>query len=46
MERWARKQYLVMISVENTTPLKPFAVDRSNYGSRDNWLPVASIPKW
>ena len=45
MERWARKQYLVMISVENTTPLKPFAVDRSNYVSQDNWLPVGSIRK-
>ena len=45
MERWVRKQYLVMISVENTTPIKPFAVDRSNYGGQDNWLPVGSIRK-
>ena len=45
MERWVRKQYLVMISVENTTPIKPFAVDRSNYVSQDNWLPVGSIRK-
>ena len=45
MERWVRKQYLVLITVENTTPIKPFAVDRSNYGGQDNWLLVGDIQK-
>jgi hypothetical protein len=45
MERWIRKQYLVLIAVENTTPIEPFAVDRSNYVAQDEWLPVGDIRK-
>ena len=45
MERWIRKQYLALIAVEDTTPIKPFAVDRSNYVAQDEWLPVGDIRK-
>jgi hypothetical protein len=45
MERWVRKQNLVLIAVENTTPIKPFAVDRSNYARQDVWLPIDDIRK-
>jgi hypothetical protein len=44
-ERWIRKQYLVLITVENTAPIEPFAVDRSNYVTQDEWLPVGDIGK-
>ena len=45
MERWIRKQYLVLIPVQNTTLIKPFAVDRSNYEGQGDWLPVGDIRK-
>jgi hypothetical protein len=45
MERLVRKQYLVLIAVENTTPIRPFAVDRSNYEGQGDWLPVGDIRK-
>lgn len=43
MTRWTRKQYLVLITVENTTPVRPFAVDRGNHKDRGAWLPVGDI---
>ena len=45
MERWKRKQYLVLITVENTALVRPFAVDRGNYQGRGAWLPVGDIRK-
>jgi hypothetical protein len=44
-KRWTDRRYLVLIAVENVTPVTPFAIDRSNYGHLDNWLPVAQIQK-
>jgi hypothetical protein len=43
MARWTRKQYLVLITVENTTLVKAFAVDRGNCEGRGAWLPVGDI---
>lgn len=43
LKRWAGKRYLVFIEVEKVQPLKPFAIDRSEYGNMDDWLPVGDI---
>ena len=45
MARWARKRYLVLITVADVIPITPFSVDRSNYGSIDDWLPVGDIQR-
>jgi hypothetical protein len=45
MERWVRRQYLVLIALDNTIPIEPFVVDRSNYENQDDWLPVGDISK-
>jgi hypothetical protein len=44
-ECWIRKRNLALIAVENTTPIEPFAVDRSNYVAQDEWLSVGDIRK-
>jgi hypothetical protein len=41
--RWTRKQYLVLITVENTTLVRPFAIDRGICQGRGAWLPVGDI---
>jgi hypothetical protein len=43
IERWAGKRYLVLIEVGDVTALTPFKIDRSAYGSMDDWLPVDKI---
>lgn len=43
--RWAGKRYLVLIEVAEVAPLAPFAIDRSNYGNMDDWLPVEEIDR-
>jgi hypothetical protein len=43
MKRWSGKRYLVLIEVENVTAVEPFAIDRSQYGNMDDWLPVENI---
>jgi hypothetical protein len=45
MERWIRKQNLVLIALENTTPIAPFAVDRGNYVARTNGCQSATYEK-
>jgi hypothetical protein len=35
----------VLIEVKNVKPLEPFAIDRSEYGNMDDWLPVEKIEK-
>lgn len=42
-KKWAGKRYLVLIEVNKTEELKPFAVDKSEYGNMDDWLPVGDI---
>ena len=42
-KRWAGKRYLVLIEVEEAEQLKPFPIDRSEYGNMDDWLPVEDI---
>lgn len=43
LKRWGGKRYLVLIEVENLKEITPFAVDRSNYGNMDDWLPAEDI---
>lgn len=42
-KKWAGKRYLVLIEVNKIKEIKPFAIDRSNYGNMDDWLPVEKI---
>ncbi len=44
-KRWAGKRYLVLISVKDVQALTPFAIDKSDYGNMDDWLPVEDIEK-
>ena len=43
MARWAGKRYLVLIEVTGVEPVAPFAIDKSQYGNMDDWLPVEKI---
>jgi len=43
-ERWVGKRYLVMIEVGGIEKIKPFPIDKSNYGNLDDWLPVSTYP--
>lgn len=44
-KRFAGKRYMVLISVKDFEEIKPFKIDRSEYGNMDDWLPVGSIEK-
>ena len=43
MKRWAGKRYIVLIEVADVKEIHPFAMDRSQYGNMDDWLPVEKI---
>ena len=43
ISRWAGKRYLVLIELKNIEEIEPFAIDKSNYGNMDDWLPVGDI---
>jgi hypothetical protein len=43
MKRWAGKRYIVLVEVANVEKIPPFAIDKSNYGNMDDWLPVGKI---
>lgn len=45
MKRWVGKRYLVLIQVREVYPVAPFAIDRSDYGNMDDWLPVEVIER-
>jgi hypothetical protein len=42
-QRWAGKRYIVLIEVSGVKEIPPFAIDKSNYGNMDDWLPVEKI---
>lgn len=42
-KKWAGKRYLVLITVKDFTEIEFFAIDKSNYGNMDDWLPVKDI---
>ncbi len=41
--KWAGKRYIVLIELKKTEEVKSFAIDKSNYGNMDDWLPVEKI---
>ncbi|MBI4927770.1 MAG: hypothetical protein HY835_08385 [Anaerolineae bacterium] len=43
VQRWAGKRYLVLIRLEAVEEQNGFEIDRSAYGSMDDWLPVGEI---
>ncbi|HOO22591.1 MAG TPA: hypothetical protein PKY53_02795 [Clostridia bacterium] len=43
IKRWGSKRYLVLIEVENYKDITPFAIDRSDYGNMDDWLPAEDM---
>ena len=43
VKRWAGKRYIVLIEVADVKEIPPFAIDKSNYGNMDDWLPVEKI---
>jgi len=44
-DKWAGKGYIVLIEVKNVESIKPFAIDRGDYGNMDDWLPVEDVNK-
>jgi hypothetical protein len=42
-KRWAGKRYIVLISLKQIEEITPFAIDKTNYGNMDYWLPVEKI---
>jgi hypothetical protein len=45
IERWSGKRYLVLITLKDVQAVEVFAIDRSEYGNMDDWLPVEEIEK-
>lgn len=43
LKKWAGKRYLVLISIKDFKEIPTFAIDKSNYGNMDDWLPVENI---
>ena len=43
IKRWAGKRYLVLIELNNLESVEQFAIDKSEYGNMDDWLPVDNI---
>jgi hypothetical protein len=42
-KRWAGKRYLVLIGLRDVKQIKPFAIDKSEYGNMEDWLPIERI---
>ena len=42
-KRWAGKRYIVLVEIIDVESVEPFAIDKSNYGNMDDWLPVEDI---
>lgn len=42
-KKWAGKRYIVLIGLKKIEEIKSFAIDKSNYGNMDDWLPVEKI---
>jgi hypothetical protein len=41
--RWAGKRYLVLVELKDVQEVRPFLIDRSEFGNMDDWLPVEQI---
>ena len=44
-QKWAGKRYIVLLKVHGIKEIKPFSIDKSNYGNMDDWLLVEEINK-
>jgi hypothetical protein len=44
-KRWAGKRYIVLIEVDHFEEIRPFEINKSDYGNMDDWLPVEQIEK-
>jgi hypothetical protein len=44
-QKWAGKRYIVLIETEKAQAVKPFAIDKKEYGNMDDWLPVEKIDR-
>lgn len=44
-QKWAGKRYIVLIEIINVQKIKPFIIDKSDYGNMDDWLLVEDIEK-
>ncbi len=44
-KKWAGKRYIVLIGVESVQSIEPLAIDKSEYGNMDDWLPVGDIQR-
>ena len=42
-KRWAGKRYIVIVQIGSAQGVEPFALDKSEYGNMDDWLPVGNI---
>lgn len=42
-KRFSGKRYIVLISIKDFEEVKPFKIDKSEYGNMDDWLPVENI---
>jgi len=45
VKRWGGKRYVVLIEVEKVIRLYPFDIDKSKFGSIDDWIPIKDIEK-
>ena len=45
-KRWAGKQYLVLIKINDVEELIPFSIDKSTFSNMDDWLPVGNIKRY
>ena len=43
--KWAGKRYIVLIEIKNIQILKPFSIDKTDYGNMDDWLLVEKIDR-
>lgn len=42
-KKWAGKRYIVLIGLKKIEEVKSFAIDKSDYGNMDDWLPIEKI---
>lgn len=45
-EKWAGKQYLVLVGIDDIREIEPFRIDKSHFTNMDDWLPVGTIDEF
>jgi len=45
IKRWGGKRYVVLVEVEKVIRLYPFDINKSKFGSIDDWIPIKDIEK-